>query len=68
MSEDTYRVVRMYFDSQKFPKKTIKRGLTLEEAQEWCSDPETSSRTCQGRAGLKRTLTCGPWFDGYEEE
>ena len=46
----TYRIVRMRF---KGPNKVIKRGLTLEEAQEHC----------------RREDTHGPgWFDGYEEE
>ena len=46
----TYRIVRMRFNK---PNKVIKRGLTLEEAQEHC----------------RREDTHGPgWFDGYEEE
>ena len=43
-------------------------GLTLEEAQAHCNDPETSSSTCTKSAGRKRTKTYGPWFDGYEKE
>lgn len=62
---DTYRIVRMYF---KGGKRTIVSGLTLEEAQEHCSDKETSSRTCTSSAGLARTRRKGPWFDGYEKE
>jgi hypothetical protein len=61
----TYKIVRMYF---KDGKRVIKRGLTLEEAQEHCNDPETSSSTCKKVAGNIRTEECGPWFDGYEEE
>lgn len=62
----TYKIVRMYMNH--YGKRTIKTGLTLEEAQAHCSDPETSSRTAQGRAGVERTKRCGPWFDGYDEE
>lgn len=62
-----YKIIRMYFN-EDFPTETIKRKLTLEQAQEWCSDPETSSSTCTLAEGLRRTATRGPWFDGYEEE
>jgi len=63
----TYKIVRMYF-SNNVRNRTIKRGLTLEEAQEHCRDPETSSQTCTKYANVKRTETYGPWFDGYEKE
>jgi hypothetical protein len=61
-----YKIVRMYFKGH--PKRTIKSGLTLEEAQAHCGDPETSSSTCTSAAGKARTRKMGPWFDGYEEE
>ena len=48
--------------------RTIKRGLTLAQAQAHCKDPETSSRTCTDAAGLLRTRERGPWFDGYTAE
>jgi len=64
----SYRVVRFYRDAPRGSKRrVIKRGLTLEEAQAHCSDPETSSRTCTRSAGKRRTRTVGAWFDGYEE-
>jgi hypothetical protein len=62
-----YKIVRMYLDRNR-RNRTIKRGLTLEEAQEHCKDPETSSRTCTGYRARKRTEQYGPWFDGYTEE
>jgi hypothetical protein len=62
---ETYKIVRHFFKQEN---EVIKTGLTLEEAQEHCSDPETSSRTCTKRAGLRRTEERGPWFDGYAEE
>lgn len=44
-------------------------GLTEEQAQEICSDPETSSLTCKGKAGKARTRRYGEhWFYGYTEE
>lgn len=62
---DTYKIVRFYFRGKKH---TIERGLTLEEAQAHCNDPETSSRTCKKAENVRRTTTLGPWFDGYTEE
>lgn len=62
-----YKIVRMYFD-RNVPRRTIKRGLTLEQAQEHCSDPETSSETCTKYANKRRTERFGPWFDGYTAE
>lgn len=47
----TYKIVRFYKDGR--PRKTIETGLTLEEAQEHCQDPETRG---------------DGWFDGYTEE
>lgn len=63
----TYRIVRMYF-SDDIPSRTIKRGLTLEQAQAHCNDPETSSSTCTNKTGRARTRRIGPWFDGYTDE
>ena len=70
----TYRIVRMYFDAD-YPNETIDtsmyaqdiEGLTLEEAQAWCSDPETNSSTCKLPENVARTERYGRWFDGYEE-
>lgn len=61
----TYKIVRMY---QRGGKRTIETGLTLEEAQAHCRDPETSSSTCRKRSNKMRTNSRGPWFDGYEKE
>lgn len=47
----TYSIIRFYRNS--IIRRIIRHGLTLKEAQEWCSDPET-----QGNG----------WFDGYKEE
>ncbi len=57
-----YEVFRSYFNHGT---RTLKRDLTLEEAQKHCQDPETSSRTCTGKSGRDRTKKYGPWFDGY---
>jgi hypothetical protein len=63
----TYRIVRM-FQNPSIRSKVIKRGLTLEEAQSHCRNPETSSRTATGTDAQCYTLAYGAWFDGYEEE
>lgn len=63
----TYRVQRCYFKEPGhwYP---IKKGLTLEEAQEHCGDPETSSSTCKRPENVERTKLKGPWFDAYTVE
>lgn len=61
----TYKIVRHHFRGKPY---TIKRGLTLEQAQAHCEDPETSSRTCTKPNGLRLNRRHGQWFDGYTEE
>jgi hypothetical protein len=61
----TYSIVRRYFKGER---EIIAEGLSLEDAQEHCEDPETSSSTCTGEEGLERTSQCGMWFDSYTEE
>jgi len=60
-----YKIVRCYLNH---PSKVIKRGVTLEEAQKHCGDPETSSSTCTKPELKEITERMGPWFDGYDEE
>ena len=60
-----YKIIRHYFGDT--PNRTIATGLTLEEAQAHCNDPETSSSTCTGKVGKARTKRLGKWFDGYTE-
>lgn len=64
---DKYKIVRMFQDPNK-RSRTIKRGLTLEEAQAHARDPETSSSTCTSARCKRYTRTHGDWFDGYELE
>ena len=61
-----YKIVRMFRDSSR--TYTIARGLTLQETQAHCSNPETSSSTCAHATGNRRTRQHGPWFDGYEKD
>jgi len=62
----TYRIVRFFQGNH--PRKIVKVGLSLSEAQEHCQDPETSSRTATSSAAKQRTTVKGAWFEGYEEE
>ena len=62
---ETYKIVRFYF---RGGRRTIDRGMTLEEAQAHCGNPETSSSTCSTAKRLAYTRRVGPWFDGYEKE
>lgn len=59
-----YKIVRMFLDHLP---TTIKKNVTLEEAQAHCSSPETSSKTCTTEEGKACTEKYGPWFDGYDE-
>lgn len=60
-----YSVTRIYSEGRA---SLLKTGLTLEEAQAHCADPETSSRTCTGDVLREHTERNGPWFDSYEAE
>jgi hypothetical protein len=65
-----YKIIRFSFDGSK---RTMFRGLSLEEAQAHCQDPQTSSATYTTPKG-KRTKAIvlrhdrNPWFHGYTEE
>lgn len=64
----TYKIVRFYQNNLNIGKRTIQTGLTLEEAQKHCNDPETSSTTCTKAKNRRITQRNGPWFDGYDKE
>lgn len=64
---DRYKIVRFYF-SKPGQRRTIATGLTLEEAQAHCQNPETSSKTCTTATAKAITHRNGPWFDGYEKQ
>ena len=63
----TYKIIRGFF-SDDFGNEVIETGLSLAEAREHCSNPETSSRSCTDPELVALTEERGPWFDGYEEE
>jgi len=48
----TYKIERFYSDGRR-SKKTIKKGLTLKQAQTHCRRKDTRGKT---------------WFDGYTKE
>lgn len=64
---DKYKIVRNYY-SAKIRRRTILTGLTLEQAQEHCKNPETSSSTAKGAKAARITRRVGMWFEGYTKE
>ncbi len=63
-----YKVILVYFNNHLYGKRVIHRGLTESQAQELCSNPETSSRTCTKPYLKHRTKVKGPWFLCYDKE
>jgi len=63
----TYCIMR-FFVNPVYDAYTVKTGLTLEEAQAHCKDPESSSNTCKTKDNMGRTMLYGGWFEGYSEE
>ena len=61
-----YKIVRFFTTSDYNGtwRRTIKTGLSLEEARAHCNNPETSSSTATGR--LKKKYANLNWFDGYD--
>lgn len=57
-----YDIVRHY---QRGGSRVVRRGLTLEEAQAHCRNPQSSSTTAKGQDAYTRKV--GPWFDGYRD-
>lgn len=62
---DRYKIVRRFLNGRK---RTINTGLTLEQAQAHCQNPETSWTTARSSKARKRTRDNGPWFDSYQKE
>lgn len=62
-----YKIIRFYFNNNIRPR-TIKTGLTLEEAQVHCESSESSSKTATSSTARNRTRKLGPWFDGYTRQ
>ena len=59
-----YKIIRYYAEAG-INRRTIMTGLTLEQVQRHCSDPNSSYKTCTTKTGKARTRKVGPWFDGY---
>jgi hypothetical protein len=64
----SYKIVRFYRDNEAMNGSFIVGGLTLEEAQAHCNDPETSSATAASPAAVEHTAKHGAWFDGWTKE
>ncbi len=63
-----YEIIRMYSDNRGCDVRRGLSDLTLEEAQEHCNDPETSSKTCYSQADTDQYGEGVSWFDGYREQ
>jgi hypothetical protein len=61
----TYSITRFFENGSR---ESIATGLSLEEAQTHCKDPQTSSRTASESWAVALTAERGRWFDGYESE
>lgn len=63
----TYKTILFKFEGGK---RTLDRGLTLEEAQRICKHDDSSSRTCMDKRKLAAwgSNPNSPWFIGYTEE
>jgi hypothetical protein len=61
-----YKITRLYRDKPEM-NRLVKKVATLEEAQEHCRNPETSSSTATTKEARERTRLRGDWFDSYEE-
>ena len=64
---EKYKIVRHYYDNGS-RNRTIESGLTLEQVQAHCGDPETSSSTGVTAKRKAYTRKVGEWFDGYTAE
>lgn len=61
-----YLILRFYQDPAK-DTEIVTTVATLEEAQEHCNNPETSSSTATSDEARERTRQFGAWFEGYTE-
>ena len=50
----SFKIIRFRFNGKN---TTIKKGLSLEEAQEHCQDPETSGSTCSDLSSYHKVNT-----------
>ncbi|MGI9028176.1 MAG: hypothetical protein ACR2FM_05060 [Candidatus Saccharimonadales bacterium] len=72
--DKTYKVVRFYQNGRR--SKVQAKNLTLDQAQKWCNDDETSSKTARKPNGCGDDEKCierwnekqKHWFDGYTEQ
>ena len=58
-----YKIYRHYQRSHR--RRLLKTVMTLQAAQDHCSDPETSGFTCTSAEGKRRTRRSGYWFDSF---
>lgn len=62
----SYSIIRHYCNAG-IKKRIIAVGLTLEEGQAHCKDPNSSYKTAISKTAKARTRKLGAWFDGYTD-
>lgn len=73
--EGLYKAIKFYQNPEKKPQ-VLRRDLTLEEAREFCDDPELSSKTAKppkGCGGDERKIQAWGnkqkhWFVGFRRQ
>ena len=58
---NNHKIIRYFSISQR--THTVKKDLTLAQAQAHIRNPDSSSHSCTDRAGLMRTKKLGAWYD-----
>jgi hypothetical protein len=64
----TYKIIRFYQKNEELNGTIVTTGLTKEQAQAHCNNPETASNTATNPEAVARTEQYGPWFDGWTKE
>jgi hypothetical protein len=59
-----YELVRFY---ERGGSDIVGRYMTLDEARDYCAEPESSSSTATSDEANARTAERGPWFIGYRQ-
>lgn len=59
--------VRCYFKDDHTPSRIVETGLSREQAEAICQDPDNNSKTTTTSEGKAVTRKYGEWFFGFTE-